>query len=260
MEIFSAQMTASVTPKNTFINFYNSVMLNYLEKRKQQVDAESSVYDELAEAVISMSEDQSINKIIAKSSSLYVLPQGDPSLPFNVEDFFKRTSKSMLKHELVKWFGTDEIADLLISEMIEGPEEFLQNCFSITFFSFHLDLSYESKDSLYLAIYPGEYLKIWLTEQVNYDMKTKLNLLQNKPSELFDSYTTFVVKTNTSTSENIELFLEKNVDTIIQYERMAWIGNSETDDNALQWPNNLNDLTIFRKWFHIDVYEDIFYL
>lgn len=255
METFSAQMSVSLTPEHGFINFYNSIMLSYLEQRKQQGDKEPSEYDQLAETVIDMSEDNMQN-IIAKSHSLYIFPQSNSSQSFDPNDFYKQKSNYILNHEFVKWFGTEKIAKLLISETVENTEAFLRYFFSLTFFSLQLDLSHQKKDSLYLAISPGKCLKKWLSEFEQYDMKTKLNLLKDKPSVLFDSCTTFVVKTDILNHDDIDLFLEKNINTIIKYERMAWVGNVDVSEDKLQWPSDLNELSTFKNWFNIKVYDD----
>ena len=260
MEPFSARMSVSTKPKDAFINYYSSIMQSYLDKRKQSGDAEHSEYDQFAEKAVRMIEDKSIYDIIAKSSSLYILPQNSSSQLFNPNDFFRKDSQTLLHHEFGKWFGSEEIAHLLLSETIQNAEDCLQNFFSLIFFSFFLDLSQNTNDSLYVAVSPGIYFKKWLADFVKPDPKTRLNLLQNTPSATFDSFTTFIIKTNVVNHDDIDSFLQKNLDTIIKYEGIAWIGNVAIDDEKLQWPTNLNMLTTFKKWFHIDIYKDIYHL
>ncbi len=260
METFSAQMTASITPNEMFINFYNSIMHSYLEERKKEERTGGSDYDEFAEAVTSMSEEQ-MHQIIEKKHSLYILPPNNSTQPFDAHDFYKNKSGAILNHEFAKWFGTEKIAHSLIAETVENPEAFLRSFFSLAFFSLQLDLSHKEKNTLYLAISPGKQFKAWLTVIAQCDIKTKLNLLRDKPSALFDSYTTFIVKTDITNHDDIDSFLEKNIDTILKYERIAWIGNADAGkDNKLQWPSNLNELTTFRNWFNIDIYDDSYFL
>lgn len=251
METFSARMTVTVAPNHSFLNFYKSIMHSYLEERKQQANKESSEYDQFAETVIDSSEEQMQN-IIAKSHSLYILPQNSTSQPFYPNDFYKE----ILNYEFVKWFGTEKIASALITGIVENVEIFLQNCFSLTYFSLLLDFSHTKKDSLYLAISPAKSFKKWLTGMAQMDMRTRLNLLKDKPSTLFDSFTTFILKTDLLNHDDIDSFLEKNINTIIQYERMAWIGNIDASESQLQWPSDLQDLSTFKNWFNIKVYDD----
>ena len=260
MELFSARMSVSVKPKESFINYCNAIMSGYLEKRKQSSDIERSAYDELADNVIKAIEDHSIYDIIAKSNSLYILPENSSAQPFNLDDFFRKDSQSLLNHEFTKWFGTEIIADLLLSETVENKGVFLKNFFTLVFYSFYLDLSKDKKDSLYVVISPGKEFKKWLVAIARPDMKVSLNLIKDTPSDMFDSFTSFVVKTNVVQHDDLDSFIQNNIDTILEYQRMAWIDNIEIFDDKLKWPSDMNMLTTFKKWFHINIYEDIYNL
>ncbi len=177
--------------------------------------------------------------------------------PFDLSDFYKQNSKNILRHEFIKWFGTEEIATLLLKENIYNQENALHNLFSLRFYSYYLNLNETNNRTLFLAISPGKSLKIWLSEVVKKDVKAHINLLRNNPSPLFDSYTTFVINSNISDRNDIDSFLEKNVDTIIRYKRAAWFGDASNSDPILKWPADLNHLNKFKEWFHIEIFEDV---
>ncbi len=77
MNTFSAQMTVSVTPNNEFINFYNILMKNYLERKEQNSDIKASEYDEFAEAIINLTDKNLIN-FCQKPHSLSIASKSFP--------------------------------------------------------------------------------------------------------------------------------------------------------------------------------------
>ncbi len=259
MESFSNQMTASVRPKQEFIDLYKNIIQSYFDERKKDKNKQQSNYDEFADTWVTMPPEQR-QSMMNNHHSLYVFPKNSASEPFNPNDFYTHQSTSIVNHELTKWFGTEQIAHALQLEMIENTETFLKEFFLLTFYSFHLDLSHDKKDTYYIAMSPGKKFKGWLVSISSYNTKTKLHLIKDDPSELFDSYTTFVIKTDVIDHDEINSFLEKNKDIILQYQRAAWMGPVEATEGPFQWPSDINELSTLKDWFHIEVYNDSFQL
>lgn len=254
MSVFTSKMMAAFTPTDVFINLYDWIMKEYERKPHP-----SGAYDELAKMVEHASEEDILSKIMRDKKTLYLFPETHSEK----DDFslqFASNSKQILQHEFKKWFGASEVYNTLMP-IKEETTQVLLKYFSYNFFVHHLSFSHRQSNCLYLAISAGKKLTEWLIKIGKQDTKAVLNLIKNKPPiPFFDSITTIIVKTSVADKEQINLFLQEHIDTIIRHEHIAWLGNIEFEDPKLQWPSNLNDLDAFNEWFKTEIYDDIVWL
>lgn len=255
METFTAKMMACFTPNPEFISLYNSIIDEYISGRSKNPQFGEGVYDEVADLVHDLNQNKSLSDTMSRRKTLYLFDTSpNDQKPFI--DQLRANSKTILEHELAKWFGEKSVYDTLINSDGDNTALLLQY-FSYTLYSQHLTLAKEKPNSLYLTISPGKELKNWLLKIGKKDIKIVLNILKDPSINDFESISTVVVETSVSHEQEIDSFLREHMDDLMLYERLAWLGNIELTVPELQWPSNLNQLDVFKTWFEIKSYDDI---